>query len=186
MVTSNPPIRNGKANTASAGAALRKLTINNFAHLREVNLDFGDLTVLVGPQGAGKSLALQWLKLSLDGRQIVDLLKGSGYSTEKSDVLIEHIFGEGMASAWHQGSNVTFESTMVSPETLASIGDIEERLYYIPAHRALLISDGWALPFQKLPRTTPAVGPLIQPESLLPFHKQGSRNAFPRRSTIKK
>jgi hypothetical protein len=179
MVTSNPPIRSGRANSASDGAALCKLTIKNFAHLRAVNLDFGDLTVLVGPQGAGKSLALQWLKLALDGCQIVDLLKGAGYTTDKSDVLIEHFFGEGMASAWHQGSKVTFESKMVSPETLSSIGDLEERLYYIPAHRALLISDGWALPFQKLPRTTPVVARLFSQNLYYRFTSMEAGTLFP-------
>ena len=84
------------------------LSIKNFAHLQSVNLDFGDLTVLVGPQGAGKSLALQWLKLGLDGRQIVQVLKQSGYTTDKPDILIEHIFGEGMGSAWQ--ANTRFNS----------------------------------------------------------------------------
>ncbi|MEJ0004002.1 MAG: AAA family ATPase [Pararobbsia sp.] len=48
-----------------------KLSIRNFAHLKQVDLTFGDLTVLVGPQGAGKSLALQWLKAAMYGRQLV-------------------------------------------------------------------------------------------------------------------
>jgi ABC-type transport system involved in cytochrome bd biosynthesis fused ATPase/permease subunit len=71
-----------------APSSLVSLSIKNFAHLQSVNLDFGDLTILVGPQGAGKSLALQWLKLGLDGRQIVEVLKQSGYTTDKPDVLI--------------------------------------------------------------------------------------------------
>lgn len=79
----------------SSTSKLVSLSIKNFAHLQSVNLDFGDLTVLVGPHGTGKSLALQWLKLGLDGRQIVQVLKQSGYITDKPDVLIEHILGRG-------------------------------------------------------------------------------------------
>jgi hypothetical protein len=34
------------------------LAISNFAHIGKISLEFGDLTVLVGAQGTGKSLAL--------------------------------------------------------------------------------------------------------------------------------
>ena len=57
------------------------LAIRNFAQIREVSIEFGDLTVLVGAQGTGKSLALQWFKASLDGRQIVSALKQAGQTT---------------------------------------------------------------------------------------------------------
>jgi len=134
-----------------APSSLVSLSIKNFVHLQSVNLDFGDLTILVGPQGAGKSLALQWLKLGLDGRQIVEILKQSGYTTDKPDVLIEHIFGEGMATAWHTSTKVQIDGLNITPKSLEGVGDGIERLFFIPAHRALLISDGWALPFQKVP-----------------------------------
>lgn len=186
MVTSDLPISPGHASPLPAGVAPRKLTITNFAHLRSVDLDFGDLTVLVGPQGAGKSLALQWLKLALDGRQIVDLLQGSGYTTDKNDVLIEHLFGEGMASAWHATSKVAFDYQAVSPKILASIGDGQEKLFYIPAHRALLISDGWALPFQKLPRTTPAVARLFSQNLYDRFTSKEAGTLFPVHRRLKK
>ncbi|MBI4817863.1 MAG: hypothetical protein HY791_16505 [Deltaproteobacteria bacterium] len=38
--------------------------------------------MLVGAQGTGKSLALQWLKAALDGRQIVDSLEAAGSVAE--------------------------------------------------------------------------------------------------------
>ena len=41
------------------------LAIKNFAHLSDVSIALGDLTVLVGEQGTGKSLVLQWLKTAL-------------------------------------------------------------------------------------------------------------------------
>ncbi|MCS5692123.1 AAA family ATPase [Cyanobium sp. FGCU-6] len=101
-----------------APSSLVSLSIKNFANLQSVNLDFGDLTILVGPQGAGKSLALQWLKLGLDGRQIVEILKQSGYITDKPDVLIEHIFGEGMATAWHASTKVQVDGINITPKSL--------------------------------------------------------------------
>lgn len=48
-----------------------RLRIRNFAQIADADLALGDLTVLVGAQGTGKSLALQWLKVAMDGRRIV-------------------------------------------------------------------------------------------------------------------
>jgi hypothetical protein len=135
-----------------------KLSIRNFAHLKQVDLTLGDLTVLVGPQGAGKSLALQWLKAAMDGRQLVETLKAAGHATERSDVLIDLIFGTGMAPAWREGeTEVSLDGKKISPRNLAKVGDGKERLFFVPAHRSMLISDGWASPFQKLTPDTPAV-----------------------------
>ena len=35
---------------------MNSLNIHNFGPIREVNLNFGDLTVLIGAQASGKSL----------------------------------------------------------------------------------------------------------------------------------
>jgi energy-coupling factor transporter ATP-binding protein EcfA2 len=167
-------------------STLVSLSIKNFAHLQSVNLDFGDLTILVGPQGAGKSLALQWLKLGLDGRQIVQVLKQSGYTTDKPDVLVEHIFGEGMATAWHTNTRVQLNGVNITPKSLEGVGDGIERLFFIPAHRALLITDGWAWPFQKVPRTTPAVARLFSQSLYDRFSNKDSGVLFPVEKRLKK
>jgi DNA repair ATPase RecN len=57
------------------------LSIHNFAQIAEAAIGFGDLTVLVGAQGTGKSLALQWLKTAIDGKQIVTMLRDAGQQT---------------------------------------------------------------------------------------------------------
>ena len=67
------------------------LQIKDFAHLANVRLSFGDLTVVVGPQGAGKSLALQWLKIALDGHQVVEALRAAGHPVDRSDAIIDLI-----------------------------------------------------------------------------------------------
>jgi hypothetical protein len=72
---------------------------------------------------------LQWLKLGLDGRQIVQVLKQSGYTTDKPDILIEHIFGEGMGSAWQANTRVQFGRVAVTTKSLEGIGDGTERLF---------------------------------------------------------
>jgi hypothetical protein len=85
-----------------------RLTIKNFAQIEQVDLQFGDVTVLVGAQGTGKSIALQWLKTAMDGRQIVSALETAGQQSRKPEVLIDLIFGVGMHSAWLKGSEIIF------------------------------------------------------------------------------
>jgi hypothetical protein len=163
------------------------LEIRDFAHIAEVSLALGDLTVLVGPQGAGKSLALQWLKVAMDGRQIVDALKSAGHTTDKPDVLVDLIFGTGMAPAWRDGeTKVTLGSKSISPRTLGRIGDGSEKLFFVPAHRSMLISDGWAAPFQKLTSETPAVARIFSQNLFDRFSRKDAGTLFPVERRLKK
>lgn len=164
-----------------------RLTIRNFAHLAEVNLTLGDLTVLVGPQAAGKSLALQWLKAAIDGRQIVDALKAAGHPTDRPEVLIDLIFGTGMAPAWRENeTEVLLADKKVSPKGLGRVGDGKERLFFVPAHRSMLISDGWAAPFQKLTSDTPAVARIFSQNLFDRFSGKDAGTLFPVERRLKK
>ena len=169
------------------GSKPARLTIRNFAHLRKIDLTLGDLTVLVGPQGAGKSLALQWLKAAMDGRQIVEALRAAGHPTERSDALIDLIFGTGMAPAWHDGrSEVRLNGKQVSPKALSRVGNGKERLFFVPAHRSMLISDGWASPFQKLTSDTPAVARIFSQNLFDRFSGKDAGTLFPVEKRLKR
>lgn len=164
-----------------------KLSIRNFAHLEKVDISFGDLTVLVGPQGVGKSLALQWLKAAMDGRQLVDALKAAGHPTERPNVLVDLIFGAGMAPAWREGqTEVKLDRKNISPKNLSRIGDGTERLFFVPAHRSMLISDGWASPFQKLTSETPAVARIFSQNLFDQFSGKNAGALFPVEKRLKK
>lgn len=170
-----------------ASAEPLNLTIRNFAHLRRLDLAFGDLTVLVGPQGAGKSLALQWLKVAMDGRQLVDALRAAGHPTERSDVLIDLIFGTGMAPAWREGeTEIILDNRRVTPKILGRIGNGKERLFFVPAHRSMLISDGWASPFQKLTSDTPAVARIFSQNLFDRFSGKDAGTLFPVEKRLKR
>ena len=162
------------------------LSIKNFAHLKQVDLAFGDLTVLVGPQGAGKSLALQWLKVAMDGRQIVDALKAAGHPVDQPNVLIDLIFGSGMAPAWKKGTEIHLDNKGISPKNIAKTGNGEERLFFVPAHRSMLISDGWASPFQKLTSDTPAVARIFSQNLFDRFSGKDAATLFPVDKRLKK
>lgn len=176
-------VNKGQANTPSKPITL---TIRHFAHLRDVSLTLGDLTVLVGPQGAGKSLALQWLKVAMDGRQLVKALKDAGHQTDP-DVLIDLIFGSGMAPAWHEGeTEIALGTRKIAPRSIGRIGKGIEKLFFVPAHRSMLISDGWAAPFQKLTSDTPAVARVFSQNLFDRFTGKNAGTLFPVEKRLKK
>ncbi len=163
------------------------LSIKNFAHLKQVDLALGDLTVLVGPQGAGKSLALQWLKVAMDGRQLVEALKDAGHPVDQPNVLIDLIFGSGMALAWKHGkTEIHLDKKEISPRNIAKTGNGDERLFFVPAHRSMLISDGWASPFQKLTSDTPAVARIFSQNLFDRFSGKDAGTLFPVDKRLKK
>jgi energy-coupling factor transporter ATP-binding protein EcfA2 len=155
--------------------------------MEEVRLELGDLTVLVGPQAAGKSLALQWLKVAMDGRQIVEALRGAGHPVNSPEVLLDLIFGNGMAPAWQKGeTQVFFDRRKVTPGTIGRIGSGKERLFFVPAHRSMLISDGWASPFQKLNSDTPVVARIFSQNLFDRFSGKDAGTLFPVEKRLKK
>jgi len=163
------------------------LSIRKFAHLERVDLSLGDLTVLVGPQGAGKSLALQWLKVAMDGRQLVDSLRAAGHPVDRPEVLIDLIFGSGMAPAWREGeSKILLANKEISLKNLGRGTAGSENLFFVPAHRSMLISDGWAAPFQKLSSDTPVVARIFSQNLFDRFSGKDATTLFPVERRLKR
>ena len=57
--------------------------ITNFGPINKVDVQLGDLTILLGPQASGKTLFLQMLKLLVDKDHIVQTLARYNYVTNK-------------------------------------------------------------------------------------------------------
>jgi hypothetical protein len=165
---------------------MTRLVIRDFAHIADASIDFGDLTVLVGPQGTGKSLVLQWLKTALDGKFIVGALRDAGQDVSRADILIDLIFGVGMGAAWTEHTTVALDGRQVHPKSIAKLGSGRERVFFIPAHRAMLISDGWAAPFQKLTAETPVVARLFSQNLFDRFSARDEDKLFPLDRVLKK
>jgi hypothetical protein len=173
--------------TNHPGMTSRNLVVRNFAHIGEVSLEFGDLTVVVGAQGTGKSLALQWLKTALDGGAIVSALRDAGQDVKDPQVLIDLIFGVGMGSAWRVGeTSVEFGGKQIQPRQISQLGKGEEHVFFIPAHRAMLIVDGWANPFQRLTSETPVVARLFSQNLFDRFSARKGDKLFPLDRVLKK
>jgi len=161
------------------------LRVEGFAQIREASIAFGDLTVLVGAQGTGKSLLLQWLKASLDGKHIVRALRDAGQEAT-ARTLVDLIFGVGMGPAWTEHSAVSFDGKPITPHSIERRGNGAEHLFFIPAHRSMLISDGWATPFQKLTAETPVVARLFSQNLFERFNARDGARLFPLDRTLKK
>ncbi|HEV2268419.1 MAG TPA: AAA family ATPase [Steroidobacteraceae bacterium] len=128
-----------------------RLEIRNLGQIREASLTFGDLTVFVGPQATGKSIALQLLKLLVDAGQVQDEMTryGIDWSRRLPDFL-DAYFGEGMHSIWTDGkSGVQWQGVDIDLEQFArrKRKPKEESLFFIPAQRVLALRDGWPRPF---------------------------------------
>ena len=87
-----------------------KLSIQNFGPIDNISVDFGDLTILVGPQASGKSVTLETLKLAIDRDSIIDTLDRYnyiiGHNTEK---ILNMYYGEGMSGIWGPKSKIEID-----------------------------------------------------------------------------
>jgi hypothetical protein len=127
------------------------LNIKNLGQIVKASLTFGDLTVFVGPQATGKSIALQLLKLMVDAGQVQAELGryGLDWSSKLPDFLDVYL-GEGMRSVWRSGeSSIQWDGKTVNLPHLAARKRKakEESLFFIPAQRVLALRDGWPRPF---------------------------------------
>lgn len=161
---------------------MAELTVRDFAQIEEANVTFGDLTVLVGPQASGKSLILQWLKVALDASEVVSALRDAGHDVKNAPNLIDLVFGEGMSASWRTGkSSVSWDGKEVSPQRWLKGLKREEQgsVFFIPAHRALLLAEGWPAPFLKLNADTPVVARLFSQNLYQRFSGRQASSLFP-------
>ena len=130
-----------------------RLQLKNVGQIQDANIEFGDLTVLVGPQATGKSIFLQFLRLLVDTGYVIDELRKHGLIWNK-DIrhFLDIYLGEGMRDVWRDGDNgsaIIYNndpislSTVIQPRKRSKI----ESLFYIPAQRVLTLGRGWPRPF---------------------------------------
>jgi hypothetical protein len=162
------------------------LDVHNLAQIASARIEFGDLTVLVGPQGAGKSLLLQTWKLALDRDEIVSALRDAGNALENSAELLDAYYGEGMRSAWSGKTKVMVNGRVLSPRSLLRVRQSPAKVFFVPAHRALLMSEGWPAPFMRLKEDTPTVARLFSQSLYERFTGKQAGNLFPVERRLKR
>lgn len=136
------------------------LHVNNFGPIGEVNVRFGDLTFLIGPQASGKSLFLELLKFIVDKDNIQSTLRKYNYILDRHNPqkVFDIYFGEGMHSVFKDNTQIVFDDQLIPVNFLSHRGvPKNETLFYVPAQRILSMSDGRAKNFMEFDMSTPYV-----------------------------
>src|SRR5882724_513048 len=90
------------------------LKVENFGPIKSADVHFGDLTVFVGPQAAGKSIFLQLLKLLIDQASIKKEFGRAGVDWKgQFSQFLEVYFGEGMDSVWKPSTRIHFNESII-------------------------------------------------------------------------
>ena len=128
---------------------LRRITVKNFGPIAEADVEFGDLTVIVGPQAAGKSLFLQLMKLLVDRPSIVHELRRNNIHWSDAAEFFRVYFGEGLGGLWTSKTVVALNGHQVPHSRLQTTKGKpgEPKVFYLPAQRVMALRDGITHPF---------------------------------------
>ncbi len=130
---------------------MKRLRVTNFGPIKEADVKFGDLTVLVGPQASGKSLFVQLYKLIEDAPAIAAELERYGFDWRgEADPIAAFsslYLGGGLEGIFGKTTTIQRDTRRVDPLRLAlaeipAKGD-EESVFLVPAQRVLALV--WAL-----------------------------------------
>lgn len=173
-----------------------ELTIRNFGPIKDAQIDFGDLTFLIGPQASGKSLSLELLKLIIDRQHIISTLRNYNYILNKKDAtnILEGYFGEGLSKLFKEETEIYWGNENFSPQELLKTLSRQkasempkESVFYVPAQRILSIADGRPKNFMEYDTSNPYVLRRFS-ETLRVFMQGGLGNPdtiFPMRNRLK-
>ena len=163
---------------------------NVTGQITEASLTFGDLTVFVGPQATGKSIALQMLKLVVDAGQVQEEMRKYGLDWSRQlPRFLDVYFGEGMHGIWKAGSSrIQWDGSSVDLEKMAKRQQRVkvESLFFIPAQRVLTLRDGWPRPFTDYAPGDPfAVREFSERLRVLVEQEFGGESLFPQPRRLK-
>lgn len=130
--------------------SMPRLEVRNLGPIGEASVSLADLTILVGPQASGKSIFLQTLNLAIDHSTIVDVLRLQGLDWRgDAATLLDLYYGEGMRMLWGKRTAVEWTSGRKRVIDIAKLARARRShsnvasVFYIPAHRALTLRNGW-------------------------------------------
>lgn len=143
---------------------MKNIKLKNFGPIANVDVDFGDLTLLVGPQASGKSIFIQLLKLLLDKNNIKKTLEQYNYVwANDTNKILDLYFGEGLAGLWKSSTEIILDDRKIDKSFLVpksgrdANSNSDETMFYIPAQRILSMSEGRTKNFMEFENSTPYV-----------------------------
>jgi hypothetical protein len=168
-----------------------RLQLKRVGPIDSIDLDLGDLTVLVGPQAIGKSIALQSLTLALDYPAIKRTLIDHGIDpTRGQDEFFADFFGEGMGGIFSEESGFLLDKKNISYSLIkgAPYRNKERAVFYIPAQRVTSFEDGWPRRFTSYSYSTPFIMRAFSEELFLYLDRSYARTEgklFPHPKSLK-
>ncbi len=126
-----------------------RIQIKALGPIAEADIQFGDLTLFVGPQASGKSILLQLIKLLVDKKHIRKTLEQYGFVWgNQENAILDRYFGEGMSGIWNDQTSIHFDNKQYQksdflPKRKENVKGAEETLFYIPAQRVVCLQNGW-------------------------------------------
>lgn len=176
---------------------MEQLKVKSFGPIKEADIQFGDITLLIGPQASGKSILLQLVKLIVDRYNIPAVLNQNNYEWgKKNENFLDLFFGESMSSIWNTDTKIKSddkEYPLSSFLTKQGVRDSSrtEKLFYIPAQRVVTMSQGWPKSFGSfdigdpfvLKQFSESIRVLMEKENINGDSKHS--NVFPKSNRIK-
>lgn len=143
----------------------KHFTLQKIGPIRDVSIDFGDLTFLVGPQASGKSICLEMYKLLVDKNHILSTLRKYNYIVDKYDPsnVIGTYFGEGMETIIKDDTAAGIDDNVFSGTAIKAMlrttpgSSSKETVFYIPAQRIFSIDDGRPKNFMEFDVSSPYI-----------------------------
>lgn len=138
---------------------MKTFSIKRFGPIGDVNISFGDLTILVGPQASGKSITLELLKLVADRDYIISTLDKYNYIWgHNTDNILNVYFGEGLSKIWKNDTRISLDNnSFLLSQLPKKASDKDEEIFYIPAQRILAMSEGRPRNFMEFDNSAPYV-----------------------------
>ncbi len=150
---------------------IKKISVNNLGPITQGEVEFGDLTLFMGPQATGKSILLQHFKLLNDYKYIYKYLLSKGFSLKTEDEFLQGYLGENMNKVWKNSTEFTYrehnkpvknqfsiKNDIIDKQIRASKDSEKSTCFYIPAQRVLIYdSDGWVKDYGAYPFSYPFV-----------------------------
>jgi len=151
---------NNQIPNRNAPLSVKRLALENVGPIRHADIEFGDLTILVGPQATGKTIYLQFLKLIEDISNIVWVMNEKNVYWDKDlDRFLQIYLGEGMHRIWSSDSKLSVNDEPRDLKNFINNDNTRKDLnsIYIPAQRFLTLENGWPRAYKNYIENMPYV-----------------------------